>query len=264
MMPGVLAIERQGSRLTLLLQRPERRNALDETTIAALTRAFREDALQDGVRVVVLAGEGKSFCAGADLAYMQRLAAADKETNLKDAAALGELFRAVYECPRPVIARVQGAAIGGGLGLVAAVDIAVATPDAKFGFTEARLGIVPGVISPFAMRRIGVAACRRLFLTAEIFDGAEARRLGLVDHLAEESRLDAVVDSQVEALRVGGPQAQAASKRLLDEIADLDLPAAMEVTPKHIADQRATAEAAEGFRAFFEKRSAEWVGEDDA
>ncbi len=261
-MAGVVSVERRGGRLDLCLHRPQRRNALDEVTISELTQALVGPALEAGVRVVVLSGEGPTFCAGADLGYMQRLAEADDETNLRDAVALGELFQAVHSCPRPVIARVHGAAIGGGLGLVAAADITIATASTKFGLTETRLGIVPGVISPFATRRMGVAVCRRLFLTAEIFGGEDALRWGLVDHLVAADVLDDAVDAQVQALRVGGPSAQAAAKRLLDEIADLPLAEAMRRTPRHIAEQRSTDEAAEGFRAFFEKRPPRWAEEE--
>lgn len=263
-MSEVLRIERRGSVLDLCLNRPEKRNALDEALIAELTRALREDTAQDGVRVVVLRGEGKVFCAGADIEYMRRLAEADAETNASDARKLAELFTALSGCVRPVIAQVHGAAIGGGLGLVAASDLAVSTADAKFGFTETRLGIVPGVISPFALRRLGPAVCRRLFLTAEIFDGREAYRLGLVDHIASPDALEAEVAHEARQLRVGGPEAQRAAKSLLDEIDGLSLAEAIERTPAHIARQRATEEAAEGFAAFFAKRPPGWVVEEDS
>jgi methylglutaconyl-CoA hydratase len=263
-MSDSLRTELRRGRLDLILSRPRRRNALDEGLVAELAAALRQAATDDGVRCVVLSGEGKVFCAGADLDAMRRSAAADEAANLRDAEALGELFRAVYECSRPVVARVQGAAIGGGLGLVAASDIAIATPDTKFGFTETRLGIVPGVISPYALRRLGMARCRRLFLTAEIFDGNAAHRWGLVDRLAEEAELDEIVDQQVEALRVAAPGAQAAAKRLLDEIEGLSVAEASLHTPRHIAQQRATDEAREGFAAFFEKRNPRWREEENS
>ena len=258
-----LRIEREGDVLTLVLDRPEVRNALDEELIGALTHALREDAAAEGVRVVVLRGEGKVFCAGADLAYMRRLADAAEEANLSDARRLGALFTAISSCPRPVIARVHGAAIGGGVGLVAAADLVVAAEGTKFGFTEVRLGIVPGVISPFAVRRLGPAVARRLFLTGEIFPAEEALRHGLVDEVHGADDLDGAVGAAVDRLRVGGPRAQAAVKRLVDEIAALPLEVAVEHTPEHIARQRATAEAREGFAAFFEKRRPAWAPSPD-
>lgn len=258
-MSDKLSLRREGDVLHLRLARPEVRNALDEELIAATTSALRKEARDPAVRFVVLEGEGKVFCAGADLQYMQRLAAADHATNLEDARRLGELFSEVSHCPRPVVARVHGAAIGGGVGLVAAADFVVAAEGTKFGFTEVRLGIVPGVISPFAVRRLGPALCRRLFLTGEIFDAARALEHGLVDRCVPEDELDAAVDGVLEQLRVAGPQAQAAAKRLLDEIGNLPVEDAVAQAPEHIARQRASAEAREGFAAFLEKRAPGWT-----
>ena len=198
-------------------------------------------------------------CAGADLQYMQKLSAADHATNLEDARRLGELFSAVSDCPKPVIAQVHGAAIGGGVGLVAASDFVVAAEGTKFGFTETRLGIVPGVISPFALRRLGPAVCRRLFLTAEIFDAHRALEIGLVDHCVTADDLESTTASIVDRLREAGPNAQAAAKRLLDEIGNLPLEDAVAQAPEHIALQRATREAREGFAAFLEKRRPAWA-----
>lgn len=254
-----LLIRREGDVLHLCLHRPEVRNALDEELIAAVTAALREEAREPSTRVVVIQGEGKVFCAGADLQYMQRLAAADQATNLEDARRLGELFSSLSNCPRPVIAQVHGAAIGGGVGLVAASDFVVAAEGTKFGFTEVRLGIVPGVISPFALRRLGPALCRRLFLTGEIFDAQQAASYGLVDHCVPEAELEATTASLVAKLRVGGPQAQAAAKRLLDDVDNVTVDGAVALTPEHIARQRASEEAREGFAAFLEKRPASWV-----
>lgn len=258
-MSDKLVVRREGDVLHLCLHRPEVRNALDEELIAAVTQTLREDARDPRTRVVVIQGEGKVFCAGADLQYMQRLASADQATNLEDARRLGELFSSVSNCPRPVIAQVHGAAIGGGVGLVAASDFVVAAEGTKFGFTEVRLGIVPGVISPFALRRLGPALCRQLFLTGEIFDAAQALDFGLVDHCVPEADLEDVTASIVARLRVGGPGAQAAAKRLLDDVDNLTIETAVAQTPEHIARQRATAEAREGFAAFLEKRAASWT-----
>ena len=258
-----LLIRREGDVLHLCLNRPEVRNALDEELIGAVTAALRSEARDPLTRVVVIQGEGRVFCAGADLQYMQRLAAADHSTNLEDARRLGELFWALSNCPRPVIAQVHGAAIGGGIGLVAASDFVVAAEGTKFGFTEVRLGIVPGVISPFALRRLGPALCRRLFLTGEIFDARQALEYGLVDHQVPEQDLEETTASVVSKLRVGGPGAQAAAKRLLDDVDNLTVESAVALTPEHIARQRATDEAREGFAAFLEKRPANWVEPED-
>ena len=258
-MSDKLLIRRDGDVLHLRLNRPDVRNALDEELIAAITLALRTEARDPRTRTVVIEGEGKSFCAGADLQYMQRLAAADQATNLEDARRLGELFSSVSSCPRPVIAQVHGAAIGGGVGLVAASDFVVAAEGTKFGFTEVRLGIVPGVISPFALRRLGPALCRRLFLTGEIFDAARALEFGLVDHCVPADRLEATTESIVEELRRGGPNAQAAAKRLLDDVHNLTIESAVAQTPEHIARQRASDEAREGFAAFLEKRPPDWI-----
>jgi methylglutaconyl-CoA hydratase len=258
-MSDKLILRREGDVLHICLNRPEVRNALDEELIAAVTTALRHDARDEQTRVVVLQGEGKVFCAGADLQYMQKLSAADHATNLEDARHLGELFSAVSDCPKPVIAQVHGAAIGGGVGLVAASDFVVAAEGTKFGFTETRLGIVPGVISPFALRRLGPAVCRRLFLTAEIFDAHRALEIGLVDHCVAPTELQATTASIIDQLRAAGPKAQAAAKRLLDEIGNLPVEDAVAQAPEHIANQRASREAREGIAAFLEKRSPAWA-----
>lgn len=253
--------ERHDDTLHVVLDRPDVRNALDEATIEAVTDAFTGAAAADDVRFVVLRGEGKAFCAGADLAYMQRLADADDAKNVADARRLGALFEAIAQCPHPVVAAVHGAAIGGGIGLVAAADLVVASEGTKFGFTEVRLGIVPGVISPYAVRRLGPAVARRLFLTGEIFDAATAHGFGLVDEVVASDALVPAVEAWLERLRVGGPTAQGAIKRLLEDVTDVPLSDAVQRTPAHIARQRATDEAREGFAAFFDKRPPAWVGE---
>lgn len=256
-----LRLEPDGDVLTIVLDRPDVRNALDEGAIDELTEALRGPAAEPAVRFVVLRGEGKVFCAGADIDYMRRLAGADDATNQADARRLGGLFDAIAGCPHPVIAAVHGAAIGGGIGLVAAADLVVATEGTKFGFTEVRLGIVPGVISPYAVRRLGPAVARRLFLTGEIFAAPAARDFGLVDEVVADDGLDAAIDRWVERLRIGGPGAQTAVKRLLDDVLDVPLSEAVQRTPAHIARQRATDEAREGFAAFFERRPPSWSPE---
>lgn len=251
----------KGSTRELRLNRPEIRNALDEELIEDLTDAIHSAAADSAVRFVLLSGEGKSFCAGADIGYMRRLAEYDHEDNLADARTLSALYEAISGCPKAVVARVQGAAIGGGVGLVAAADVVVAARGTKFGLTEARLGILPAVISPFVLRRLGPGACRTLFLSTQIFTADKAQRLGLVDEIASLEELDATVEVVLKELSLGGPEAQAECKRLLDEIGSLPLAEAKKFTPEYIATQRATDEAKEGFAAYFERRPAKWVEE---
>ena len=256
-----LRLDHDGDVLTVTLARPDVRNALDERAIEELTAALRGPASEPEVRFVVLRGEGKAFCAGADLQYMRRLADADEDTNVVDAERLGALFHGIATCPHPVIAAVHGAAMGGGVGLVAAADVVVATRGTKFGFTEVRLGIVPGVISPYALRRLGPATARRLFLTGEIFDAEAALDLGLVDEVVDVEALDGAIATWIGRLRVGGPKAQTAVKQLLEDVIGVSLHDAVARTPQHIARQRATDEAKEGFASFFEKRPPSWSPE---
>lgn len=251
----------KGSTRILSLNRPEIRNALDEELILELTEGIHAAAADSAVRFVLLRGEGKSFCAGADIGYMRRLAEYDHEDNLADAKTLSALYEAISSCPKPVVARVQGAAIGGGLGLVAAADVVIAAEGTKFGLTEARLGILPAVISPFVLRRLGPGASRTFFLSTQIFTADKAQHLGLVDEIAPLEELDASVDVVLKELSLGGPLAQAACKRLLDEIGSLSLSEAVKITPEYIATQRATDEAKEGFDAYFEKRPTKWAAE---
>jgi methylglutaconyl-CoA hydratase len=237
-------------------------NALDEALIAELTTAARAAAQDAAARIVILSGEGKSFCAGADIGYMQRLSAHDREANLADARVLSDAFLALAQCPKPVVAKVHGVAIGGGVGLVSACDLVVAAEGTKFGLSEVRLGILPAVISPFVVRRIGPGAARPLFLTGDRFGARRALELGLVDQVVAPADLGAAVADAVASLRQGGPLAQAAIKRLLDDIAPLSLSDAAQRTPEYIAQQRATEEAREGFAAFFEQRPPRWAPAD--
>lgn len=260
-MSDSLLVHRDGDALHLTLNRPEVRNALDEGLIEALRTQLRSIDAADSARFVVLSGNGKAFCAGADIGYMQRLAKFDEASNLRDAEQLSDCFLAISDCPKPVIAKIHGAAIGGAVGLIAAADIVIAAEGTKFALSEVRLGILPAVISPFVLRRLGPAACRRLFLTGERIAARRARELGLCDEVVEVERLDETVAHVLGELRMGGPTAQAACKRLLDEVAPLPLHEAVKRTPAAIASQRATDEAKEGFAAFFEKRLAQWAQE---
>jgi methylglutaconyl-CoA hydratase len=243
------------------LNRPERHNAFDDTMIAELADAMERMAGDDAVRLVVISSTGKSFCAGADLNWMQRAAGYSLEENQRDAGELAEMLLRVSECPKPVIARVQGPAYGGGVGLLAACDMAVATFDAKFALTEVRLGLIPAVISPHVIAAIGERHARRYMLTAELFSAAEAYRIGLIHEMvADESSLDDAVGEWVEALLKNGPQALAECKALIRSVANRPLgPKVVDHTVERIAHVRVSPEGQEGLAAFLQKRKPDWV-----
>jgi methylglutaconyl-CoA hydratase len=239
--------ERDGEVLRITLARPERRNAFDAALIAELTDAFSSDV--GDTPVVVLAGEGESFCAGADVEWQRSAIDLSVEENVEDALRLYRMCEAIDRCPAPVVARVHGYALGGGSGLVACADIAIAATDAIFGFSEVKLGIIPAVISPFVLPRIGAHA-RRYFLTGERFDAATALRIGLVEEIAED--VDDAVDRVVAELLSSGPQATREAKRLVRE-----RPSG-EDTAQIAARLRASEEGQEGLRAFLERRTPGW------
>jgi methylglutaconyl-CoA hydratase len=243
---------------TVALARPDARNALNEELIRELARCMEELAKDDDVRVVVLTGEGDFFCAGADVRYMRETANFSYEENLEDARRLAAMFGAVDECPKPVVARVRGAAIGGGVGLVAAADVVVVEEGTVFAFSEVRLGISPVTIAPFVLRKIGESQARALFLTGERFDAVRAREIGLVHEVAAEGDLDSVVQEKVAGLLAGGPQALAATKALLRELRDADPGEATEIMARRIAQLRTGEEGQEGLGAFLEKRKPGW------
>jgi methylglutaconyl-CoA hydratase len=245
-----LRIERDGPLLRVTLARPERRNAFDAALIGELTEAFADVG---DARAVVLAGDGQSFCAGADVDWQRSAIDLDYDENVEDALRLFRMLDAIDSCPAPVVARVQGYALGGGSGLVCCADVAVAAPDAIFGFSEVKLGIVPAVISPFVLPRIGTAAARRFFLTGERFDAQTALRIGLVHEVTPE--LDAAVDRVVGELLTAGPAASRAAKQLIR-----DRPGGEEAA--HVAARlRTSPEGQEGLRAFLDKRPAAWRSE---
>lgn len=255
-----LTIDPHGSVVYITLNRPEVHNAFDDALISELTHAFREVGAS-GARVMVLSGAGSSFCAGADLEYMGRMAHYTREENLEDARRLQEMLAALAECPCVTLAKVNGAAMGGGAGLVAACDLAVALPEAKFAFSEVRLGLIPAVISPYVVEKIGVGAARALFVTGERFDAEQALRLGLVQQVVPAEELDAAVARKArQALQVG-PGAVVACKRLLRELPHLSAEETARVTVERIADLRAGAEGQEGIHAFLEKRKPSFVEE---
>ncbi len=258
---STIEVTHQGPVAQVLMNRPDKHNAFSPTLIHELKSAFEDLAERDSVRVVILAGAGRSFSAGADLDWMKGQGEADFQDNLRSSQEMGELFRTIDQCPKPVVAKVQGAALGGGAGLVCAADIAVAGPKALFGFTEVRLGLVAAVISPFVLRRLGYSYAREKMLTGERFGAEEAYRIGLVHRYAEN--LDEAVEQVVQELLKGSTEAQAASKRLLREVWDRKEAEQLEITARAIAEARASADGKEGLSAFLERRKPDWceVGE---
>jgi len=243
------------------MSRPNTHNALDGALIADLRAAFAALAREppDTLRAVVLAGDGPSFCAGADIAWMRAAAELDVEGNEQDAVAMADMFETLDSCPAPVVARVHGAALGGGMGLCAVADIVVAESGTRFGFTETRLGILPAVISPFVIAKIGESNARALFTTAKRFDAVRAQRIGLVHEVAEGmAALDDTVEAAVEDLLAAGPTAARAAKSVVREVRGLSHGAAKWHTARVIARQRVSPEAREGFAAFVEKRRPSW------
>jgi methylglutaconyl-CoA hydratase len=257
-MTETIAVCADGPIVSVTLNRPEVRNAFNEEMIAELT-AWAEAPQPAGARVVILAGRGKAFCAGADLTWMSKMVAYTHEENVRDARALARMFQAIDSLALPVIGRVHGAALGGGVGLAAACDIVVAADDAVFGFTEARLGIVPAVISPYAIAKIGQSAARELFLTASRFPAARAKEIGLVHAVAPEADLDAVIDGYVTHLEASGPEAIAGAKKLIARVAGRPAADVMDLTAETIAKHRVSSEGQEGMTSFLSKRKAAWV-----
>lgn len=258
-MAGSLDIQTRDRVTTIRMNRPEKHNAFDEALIAELTAAFRDAAKDDAARVVVLAAAGPSFSAGADLDWMKRMSTQERAANERDAMALADLMSAIDRCPKPVLGVVQGAAFGGGVGLVACCDIAIAASDASFCLSEVRLGLIPAVISPYVAAAIGTHACRRYFLTAERFDAPIALGLGLVHEVAPAAELDAACDRMIGHLLKGGPNAQRAAKDLIAQVASARLDEVLiRDTAWRIAEARASAEGKEGIAAFLEKRKPNW------
>jgi methylglutaconyl-CoA hydratase len=254
-----LTVEREGQVARVWLDRPERRNAFNAELIAALTEAFTTLSADEALRAIVIAGRGQSFCAGGDLDWMRDSGELPYERNLADAELAAAMFSAVDACPVPVIARVHGAAVGGGTGLACCCDIVLARDDARFGFTEVRLGLVPATIGPFALARIGRSQARALFLTGEIFGAAHAHAIGLVHELCgDDAALDEAVERVLASVLRGGPQALRAAKALLADLRDGD-PAPQSRRAAHaIAERRASDEGREGIAAFLERREPRW------
>ena len=250
-------IENGVARVTL--DRPELRNAFDDALIKELQGAFEHIQAEPKARVLLLAGNGPAFCAGADLNWMKRMAAYGYEENLADAQALARMLATLDRMPKPTIARVHGPVFAGGTGLVAACDIAVGTPEARFCLSEAKLGLSPATISPYVMRAMGERLARRYFLTAEVFEAAEAYRIGMLSALVPAPELDATVEGLVKHLLAGGPQAHAEIKALIRAVAGKPVDDALAAdTARRIAEIRVSPEGREGIASFLEKRKASW------
>ena len=244
--------------LSIMLNRPDVHNAMNEALMRELTMCFKDLTHDDSVRTVILTGNGKSFCAGADLVWMKQMVHFSKEENRGDSRLLLEMYETIHSCPKPVIGRVNGAAFGGGIGLLAVCDITVSPPEAVFAFSEVKLGIIPAVISTFVAPRMSPAAMRRLFITGERFDAALAHEVGLIDLVVPAERLDATVDSCVEQVRSSGPVAVQEVKQLLYKHVELDHHDYKEHTVDKIAELRVSPEGREGISAFLEKRKPRW------
>lgn len=255
-----LTLEFQGPLATITLTQPEVRNAFSDEVIADITHAFHAVGKRSDVRAVVLAAEGPAFCAGANLNWMRRMADYSRDENREDAGLLAEMLRVIYECPQPTIARVQGDVYAGGMGLVAACDMAVAAEGAGFCLSEVKIGLIPATISPYVIRAMGARAAHRYFLTGERFDAAEALRIGFVHRVVAADELDNAVDSLLKHLVSAGPAAARACKRLVIDVAEREINEQLiAATVEGIADIRASAEGKEGVQAFLQKRKPAWL-----
>jgi methylglutaconyl-CoA hydratase len=255
----MLLVEKKDGVARVTLNRPDVRNAFDDALIKLLHESFLSLGKDDSVRAVVLAGNGPAFCAGADLNWMKRMAGYDYAANLRDAQALADMLAALDRMPKPTIARVHGPTFAGGTGLVAACDIAVGTSEAKFCFSEAKLGLSPATISPHVIRAIGERAARRYFLTAEVFDAEEAHRIGMLSLLVSSSEIDSEIEKLLAHLLAGGPEAMKKIKELVRAVSSRPLDDALVAdTAKRIAEIRVSPEGREGIASFLEKRKPAW------
>ena len=245
----------------ITLDRPDVRNAFNDDTIADLTSAFAEMGARSDIRAIVLAAEGPAFCAGADLHWMRRMAGYSRGENIADAGKLAAMLRTIAECPKPTVARVQGDVVAGGMGLVAACDMAVSVDTAWFCLSEVRIGLVPATISPYVLRAMGARAAQRYFLTAERFTAAEAHRIGFVHEVVAADALDATVDGLLKALTGASPAAVTACKALIADVNGRPIDDALVArTVEGIADIRSSDEGREGVQAFLQKRKPAWLG----
>ena len=257
---SALIVSTQGHVARITLNRPDVRNAFNDEVIAELTQAFTQVGQDPQVRAVVLAADGPAFCAGADLNWMRRMADYTRAENLADAGALAEMLRTIHSCLKPTIARVQGDVFAGGVGLVAACDMAVSVDTATYCLSEVKLGLIPATISPYVIRAMGARAAQRYFLTAERFSAAEAHRIGMVHEVVSADQLDAKVAELTQALVFASPNAVRSCKMLVNEVAGRDIDAALIAkTVEGIADIRSSTEGKEGVQSFLQKRKPSWL-----
>ena len=255
-----LEIHKEKDVVTVHLNRPEVHNAMNEKLMKELTSCFKELSSDDAIRIIVLTGNGKSFCAGADLNWMKSMAKYSKEENIQDSRLLLDLYETIYSCPKPVIGRINGHAFGGGIGLVAVCDITIAPPGLKFAFSETNLGIIPSVISTYIVRRMGLSNMRRLFITGERFISEYAKEIGLIDYVVPEEDLDAEIQKYAKWLHSSGPKSIVEIKNLVDKCQKMDVEDYKEFTVEKIAELRTSDEGQEGISAFLEKRKSKWSG----
>jgi methylglutaconyl-CoA hydratase len=256
----MLKIETAGAIATLTLDRPAVHNAFNDELIARITKAVEELGAHPGIRVIVLRANGPSFSAGGDLNWMKRAATYTAEENLRDARAGANMFLTVTRCPKPVIARVQGRALGGGSGLVASCDMAVALESAEFGLPEVKIGLLPGIIGPFLIARIGIANAREYFLTGARFSATRAKEIGLIQRVAaDEAAMDAVIDGWVAELQTSSPSAVAAAKKLISDISNRPAESVMDIAAEAIANARVSPEGRAGVEAFLSRGKPPWL-----
>jgi methylglutaconyl-CoA hydratase len=260
MEPSHLAVRSAAGVATVTLERPEVRNAFNAELIAELERTFEALGGDQSVRAIVLAGAGKTFCGGADVTWMRASLELSREANVEDARAMSRMFRAIDRVPKPVVGKIHGAALGGGAGLVACCDVAVASAETIFGFTETKLGIMPAVISPFVLAKIGTSHARALALTGERFGAARALAIGLVHEVVPDAAaLEGAIERILNEIRTASPTGLAATKALFASVAQSDYDATLELTAQAIAAQRTSVEGQDGLRAFLEKRKPAWA-----
>lgn len=253
-----LVLTKKDDVTTVALNRPDVHNAMNETLMNELTQCFHQLSTDDSVRVIILTGNGKSFCAGADLTWMKKMVNYSQEENKKDSRLLLDMYESIHSCPKPVLGRINGAAFGGGIGLLAVCDITITIPEVTFAFSEVKLGIIPAVISTFVGPRMTPATMRRLFITGERFDSATAQKIGLIDIIVTPDKLDETINSSVEQVRSSGPHAIQEVKHLMDNRVKMDVNDYKKFTVEKISELRVSQEGQEGIKGFLEKRKPSW------
>ncbi|EMR73560.1 enoyl-CoA hydratase/carnithine racemase [Thermoplasmatales archaeon SCGC AB-539-N05] len=253
-----IKIYRKKDVTTVAFNRPEVHNAMNEKLMKELTSCFKKLSQDDDTRIIILTGNGKSFCAGADLNWMKSISKYSKEENIQDSGFLLNLYETIYTCPKTVIGRINGHAFGGGVGLIAVCDITIAIPSLKFAFSETKLGIIPSVISTYIVRRIGLSNMRRLFITGERFNSDYAKEIGLIDYVVPEEEFDLKIQEYVDQIHSSGPNAIIEVKNLVNKCQKMDVEEYKKYTVEKIAELRVSTEGQEGVNAFLEKRKTKW------